>query len=133
MPETAETATFYPYRMRALEAGDVRRVCAFLAEALADECKIKVQQRDLEATLNLALDSQSALPRFWIVERKGLPMIIASSPDRRRGGKGFDYVAWLSSSSPLKVALLRFWLEEWAPAGPSSVLTFCRAHGLLPS
>jgi hypothetical protein len=61
-------------------------------------------------------------------------MVIASGPNREKGSEGFDYVIWLSpSSAPLKEALLRFWLEKWAPTQPRSVATFCRVHGILPA
>ena len=133
MPKTIINASALPYRMRALEAGDVKPVCAYLAEALVGESGIKVHRDELELELNRALDAQTALPRFWIVERKGLPMIIASGPSRDRGGEGFDYVVWMNSSSPpLKAALLRFWLEKWAPSKSCGVLAFCQAHDLLP-
>lgn len=134
MPKSA-AASPPLYRMRPLETGEVRTVAGYLAEALAAECGSRVRPSELEQALNLEIDSMPPdAPRFWIVERLGTPMVIASGPSRGKGGEGFDFVVWLSPSSPpLKEALLRFWLEKWAPTEPCSVAAFCRAHGILPA
>jgi hypothetical protein len=121
--------------MRPLEMSDVRLVAGYLAEALMAECGSRVRPSELEQSLNLEIDSTPPhSPRFWLVERLGTPMVIASGPSRDKRSEGFDYVVWLSPSSPpLKEARLRFWLEKWAPTEPCRVATFCRAHGILPA
>lgn len=129
-----KSATAYPplYRMRPLETGDVSMVAGYLADALMAECGFHVLPSELEQLLNFASDSHA--PRFWIVERRGIPTVIASGPNRDKGNEGFDYVVWLGPASPpLKEALLRFWLEKWPSTEPCSVATFCRAHGILPA
>ena len=134
MPKSV-TASLPLYRMRPLETGDVPVVAGHLAEALMADCGSRVRPSELEQALNLEIDSTpppapTLLARRTPRRSEG----VASGPSRDKGSEGFDYVVWLSPSSPpLKEALLRFWLEQWAPTGHCSVATFCRAHGLLPA
>ena len=130
----AAPASSSPCRLRALESADVRAVSGHLAEGLVRECGASVNRSELEMSINLEIDSTpQGSTRFWILERLSAPLAIASGPGRGDDGEGFDYVVWLNESpSPLKTALLRFWLEKRALARPCAVLTFCRAHGLVP-